>query len=79
MPSDKRIRPRDLGSHRKPLTKARSFDVYRVVHEDKIRQYFTIGDPLQDREARGNRWRLMAIVAVILSALLLVAILIGRM
>lgn len=79
MPSSKRIRPRELGSHRKPLAKTRTFDVYRRVQEEKIRQYFTIGDPFQDSEARRNRIRAIAILAVIAVALMLVFFLIKRM
>lgn len=61
---------------RKPLPNARQMESYRVLQGEKVRQYYTIGDPVQHMQWTANMRRLglIALGFVVLIALLLVFI-----
>ena len=67
------IVPRDPAARRKPTVRPnQTMDHYRALHGPHIRQYYSVGDPIRDREATFNRLKIFITALAIIGGMILV-------
>lgn len=65
-------------SERKPIPNVRPIENYRVMQGQKIRQYYSVGDPIQHAQSATNLLILGIAFVGLIGIILLVWILINR-
>ena len=77
MPNEERKKQRFRQSEGESVHPRTSLTQYRVLHGPEIRRYYSIGDPVQDRSAGLNLFKLILILLLVAGVvfLLIMAIL----
>lgn len=74
-----RIYPRLAGeSPRKPLRKVQSMDTYRALQGPKIRQYYSTGDPIRDKQATSNVMKFFLVLLGLIFAIVFIVLVVKK-